>query len=211
MAKSHHSQRASAFASFYRGFSSITAPCTALPRKGLKCLHWNPKAEQLSTQLQTAFFTSAPSSNTLIPRSRLVWRWMPLSPVSQRYCLSFSESTSYILWCFSPKNSLALNSIMTLVVKLALEEWQHWLAGATDLFTIFTDHKILESLKSAKRLDPHQARWSFFFTWIQFTRAYRLDLKNTKADSLFCISPATVPVQDPEPILPSVCFVNVLT
>lgn len=37
-----------------------------------------------------------------------------------------------------------------LSVKAALEEWRHWLEGANFPFTVFTDHKNLEYLKSAK-------------------------------------------------------------
>nr|XP_013877641.1 PREDICTED: uncharacterized protein LOC106527345 [Austrofundulus limnaeus] len=45
-----------------------------------------------------------------------------------------------------------------LAVKLALEEWRHWLEGAKQPFIILTDHKNLEYIKTAKRLNPHQAR-----------------------------------------------------
>lgn len=35
-----------------------------------------------------------------------------------------------------------------LAMKLALEEWRHWLEGATHPFTVLTDHKNLEYLRS---------------------------------------------------------------
>ncbi|KAK3553874.1 hypothetical protein QTP70_012711 [Hemibagrus guttatus] len=41
-----------------------------------------------------------------------------------------------------------------LAVKLALEEWRHWLEGAKHPFTVLTDHKNLEYLRAAKRLNP---------------------------------------------------------
>lgn len=71
-----------------------------------------------------------------------------------------------------------------LAVKLALEEWRHWLEGATHPFVIFTDHKNLDYLRTAKRLTPRQARWSLFFTRFHFTLSYRPRSKNTKADAL---------------------------
>lgn len=45
-----------------------------------------------------------------------------------------------------------------LVVKLALEEWCHWLEGAQLPFQVWADHKNLEYLKTAKRLNARQAR-----------------------------------------------------
>ncbi|KAL0150894.1 hypothetical protein M9458_053813, partial [Cirrhinus mrigala] len=71
-----------------------------------------------------------------------------------------------------------------LAMKLALEEWRYWLAGAKHPFTILTDHKNLEYLRSAKRLNPRQARWALFFTRFQFTVTYRPSSKNTKVDAL---------------------------
>eukprot|EP00063_Salmo_salar_P026976 XP_014001811.1 PREDICTED: uncharacterized protein LOC106572284 [Salmo salar] len=45
-----------------------------------------------------------------------------------------------------------------LVVKLALEEWRHWLEGAKEPFLLLTDHWNLEYIRTARRLNPHQAR-----------------------------------------------------
>ncbi len=56
-----------------------------------------------------------------------------------------------------------------LSMKAAIEEWIHWLEGATHPFQVITDHKNLEYIKSAKRLNPRQAPWALFFTRFQFT------------------------------------------
>lgn len=45
-----------------------------------------------------------------------------------------------------------------LAIKLTLEEWRHWLEGANQPFVVLTDHKNLEYLQTAKRLNPHQAK-----------------------------------------------------
>ncbi|KAK3557168.1 hypothetical protein QTP70_024704 [Hemibagrus guttatus] len=71
-----------------------------------------------------------------------------------------------------------------LAVKLALEEWRHWLDGAKHPFLVLTDHKNLEYLRAAKRLNPRQARWALFFTRFDFTISYRPGSKNTRADAL---------------------------
>ena len=49
-----------------------------------------------------------------------------------------------------------------LAVKMALEEWRHWLDGAQNPF-VWTDHKNLEYICKAKRLTSHQARWTRCF------------------------------------------------
>ncbi|KAK3549527.1 hypothetical protein QTP86_003629 [Hemibagrus guttatus] len=66
-----------------------------------------------------------------------------------------------------------------LSVKAMLEEWRHWLERARYLFLVLTDHHNMEYLHSAKRLNPHQARWALFFT-----RFDRPGTKNNKADAL---------------------------
>lgn len=38
-----------------------------------------------------------------------------------------------------------------LAVKVALEEWRHWLKGARQPFLVWTDHKNLEYIRSAIR------------------------------------------------------------
>ncbi len=49
-----------------------------------------------------------------------------------------------------------------LAVKLAWREWRHWLEGSGVPFIVWTDHKNLEYIKSAKRLNSRQARWALF-------------------------------------------------
>ncbi|KAG1941543.1 retrotransposable element [Pimephales promelas] len=48
-----------------------------------------------------------------------------------------------------------------LAVKLALEEWHHWLEGSGVPFIVWTDHRNLEYIRSAKRLNSRQARQTF--------------------------------------------------
>lgn len=49
-----------------------------------------------------------------------------------------------------------------LAVKLALEEWRHWLEGTVQPFVAWTDHKNLAYVQTAKRLNSRQARWGLF-------------------------------------------------
>lgn len=43
------------------------------------------------------------------------------------------------------------------MVKLALEEWHYWLEGAKLPFLVWMDHKNLEYISTAKKLNSHQA------------------------------------------------------
>ncbi|KAK3569743.1 hypothetical protein QTP86_004065 [Hemibagrus guttatus] len=90
-----------------------------------------------------------------------------------------------------------------LAIKAALEEWRHWLEGARHPFQVLTDHRNLEYLRGAKRLNPWQARWALFFTRFRFMVTYRPGSKNGKADAL---SRRFETASDPvlvEPILPA--------
>ncbi len=71
-----------------------------------------------------------------------------------------------------------------LAVKLALEEWRHWLDGAGFPFIFWTDHKNLEYIRTAKRINSRQARWALFFVRFRFTISYRPGSKNGKPDAL---------------------------
>ncbi|KAK3542448.1 hypothetical protein QTP86_025890 [Hemibagrus guttatus] len=89
-----------------------------------------------------------------------------------------------------------------LAIKAALEEWRHWLEGARHPFQVLTDHRNLEYLRGAKRLNPRQARWALFFTRFRFMVTYRPGSKNGKADALSRrFEGADEPVLS-EPILP---------
>lgn len=90
-----------------------------------------------------------------------------------------------------------------LAVKLALEEWRHWLDGAKHPFQVLTDHKNLEYIQQAKRLNPCQARWSLFFNRFQFILSYRPGSKNLKPDALSRVYVNTPQEDSITPIIPS--------
>ena len=60
-----------------------------------------------------------------------------------------------------------------LAIKVAMEEWRNWLEGAEHLLLVWTDHKNLEYIRSAKRLNSRQARWALFFNRFNFSLSYR--------------------------------------
>ncbi len=70
-----------------------------------------------------------------------------------------------------------------LAIRLALGEWCHWLEGAAQPFVVWTDHRNLTYIRSAKRLNARQAQWALFFGRFDFTISYRPRSKNTKPDT----------------------------
>ncbi len=83
---------------------------------------------------------------------------------------------------------------------------RYWLEGAQLPFMVLTDHKNLEYLRDAKRLNPRQARWTLFFTLLNFPISYRPGSRNLKADALSRLHAPEEDCKDPESILPEDMF-----
>ncbi len=84
--------------------------------------------------------------------------------LSQR---SFANSKvhpcAYFSHCLSPaERKYDIGNRELLAVKLALEEWRHWLEGSGFFVVVWTDHKNLEYIKSAKRFNSRQSWWALF-------------------------------------------------
>jgi len=60
-----------------------------------------------------------------------------------------------------------------LAIICVLEEWRHFLEGATHLVEIWTDHKNLEYFMMAKKLNCCQARWSLHLARFDFLLHHR--------------------------------------
>ncbi len=98
-----------------------------------------------------------------------------------------------------------------LAVRLALGEWHHWLEGSAQPFLVWTDHKNLEYIRSAKRLSSRQARWALFFGRFNFTLSYRPGSKNVKPDALSRLFGAPEGELTAETILPEGMVVGALS
>jgi len=66
----------------------------------------------------------------------------------------------------------------------ALEEWRHFLEGATHPVEIWTDHKNLEYFMTAKKLNCHQACWFLHLARFDFMLHYRPRRTMGKPDAL---------------------------
>ncbi|KAL0195339.1 hypothetical protein M9458_008911, partial [Cirrhinus mrigala] len=206
-------QRFLGFSNFYRrfirNFSTVAAPLSSMIKQGSTRLTWTPAAAQAYDELRQRF-TTAPilhhpdpnlpflvevdASNTGVGAVLSQRQGQPLKTYP---CAFFSHKLS------PAERNYDVGNRELLAIKLALEEWRHWLEGARHPFTILTDHRNLEYIRTAKVLNHRQARWALFFTRFHFDITYRPGSQNTKADALSRIhepdhSPAT-----PETIIPT--------
>ncbi|KAI2663045.1 Transposon Tf2-6 polyprotein [Labeo rohita] len=206
-------QRFLGFSNFYRrfirNFSTIAGPLTSMVKKGSIRLSWSPEAVHAFNDLRLRF-TSAPILKHPDPQLPFIVEVDASSTgvgavLSQRQgenpktfpCAFFSHKLS------SAERNYDVGNRELLAIKLALEEWRHWLEGAQHPFTILTDHKNLEYLRTAKVLNHRQARWALFFTRFHFTINYRPGTQNIKADALSRIHEPDHTTLPPETILPA--------
>lgn len=150
---------------FTRGSFRVSAPLppNSLPflkKKGPKWLKWDqadPIIKHLDQSKPFIMEVIASESGLRAVLSQCFGEKHTLHPVS-----FFSKKLSPV------EQNYDIGNHEFLAVKLALEEWCHWVEGAAYPFTIFTDYKNLEYLKTAKCLNPHQAWWVLFFTRFHF-------------------------------------------
>jgi len=71
-----------------------------------------------------------------------------------------------------------------LAIICVLEEWRHFLEGATHLVEIWTDHKNLKYFMTAKKLNRCQARWSLHLARFDFLFHHRPGCTMGKPDAL---------------------------
>ncbi|KAL0172892.1 hypothetical protein M9458_033203, partial [Cirrhinus mrigala] len=186
-------QRFLGFANFYRRFikdySTITAPLTSLLRGKPKTISWNPSAHEAFLHLKKIFST-APLLHHPDPELPFTVEvdasttGAGAEPPLLHPCAFFSRKLS------PAEQNYDVGNRELLAIKLALEEWRHWLEGSKHPFTIITDHKNLQYIREAKRLNPCQARWALPGS------------KNISADALSRLHSTEQPVES-EPIVPS--------
>uniref|UniRef100_A0A8C5PE09 Gypsy retrotransposon integrase-like protein 1 n=1 Tax=Leptobrachium leishanense TaxID=445787 RepID=A0A8C5PE09_9ANUR len=206
-------QRFIGFANFYRkfirSFSRLVEPLTNLTRTKVP-FKWSESASQAFHTLQKQF-TTAP----------ILWLPNPALPyylevdasdkatgavLSQRHV---TDQKLHPIAYFSKRLTPAecnyeIGDRGMLAIKKALEEWRHLLEGTICPITVFTDHRNLEYLRTAKRVKPRQARWALFFSRFQLHITYRPGAKNGKADALSRLSnPEKSIPTEPESILSS--------
>ncbi|KAI2645614.1 Transposon Ty3-I Gag-Pol polyprotein [Labeo rohita] len=150
-------QRFLGFANFYRRFikdySTITAPLTSLLRGKPRSISWNPSAHEAFLHLKKIFSTApllhhpdpelpftvevdASTTGVGAVLSQAVGEPPLLHP-----CAFYSRKLS------PAEQNYDVGNRELLAIKLALEEWRHWLEGSNHPFTIITDHKNLQYIQ----------------------------------------------------------------
>ncbi len=181
------------FANFYRkfilNFSTVVAPLSALTKGNTTSFYWGPEAELAFRKLKS-HFTSAPILMLPDPDKPFIVE-VDASDVGIGAVLSQRGEDNKLHPCAFLSHRLTPTEMNyhvgdreLLAVKLVLEEWRHWLEGTKHPVQVLTDHKNLECIQQAKRLNPRQARWSLFFNRFQFILSYRPGSKNLKPDAL---------------------------
>lgn len=206
------------FANFYRRFlrdySKIALPLTRLTSPKVPFC-WDDRAREAFTQLKKRFASAPILRQPDLSRQFIVE--VDASDVGVGAVLSQQqEGKLHLCAYFSRRLSPAeqnydIGDRELLAIKLTLEEWRHWLEGATEPFIVWTDHKNLEYIRSAKRLNALHARWALFFTRFCFTITYRPGSRNVKPDALSRQFTASDDQTHESPILPPTCVIGALS
>ena len=191
MAYSRDQKAAAVFswlANFYRQFiqdySKVATPLTRLTSSKIP-FTWSPSAGRAFVGLKTLFST-APVLVYPDPSLQFVVEVDASDTVAGAILFQRSPGDGKLHPCayFSHRLSPAeqnydVGNRELLAVVLALGKWCHWLKGSEHLFIMWTDHKNLSYLQSAKRLNPRQARWALFLGRFNFSLTFRPGSSNT--------------------------------
>uniref|UniRef100_A0A8C5PCP2 ribonuclease H n=1 Tax=Leptobrachium leishanense TaxID=445787 RepID=A0A8C5PCP2_9ANUR len=151
------------FANFYRrfirSFSHLTAPITSLTKKDVRFC-WTEEAQRAFNKLKESF-TQAPilkQPDINLPYSLET----DASDIALGAILSQKSGIKNLLHPVAfysrrltpAEKNYSVGEKELLAIKSALEEWRHLLEGAKHPVVVYTDHRNLEYLRTAKRLRP---------------------------------------------------------
>lgn len=141
-------------------YSSIVAPLTNLLNVDALKLDWTSEAKKFFDLLKSVFMSALILKHPE-PHSHLWQRWMLLLQGWRLFSQQVESPQLYQLAFYSykitpSKHNYGIGELTLLAVKLATEEWRHWLEETKHTLIMLTAHKN-ENLHSAKRLNSHQA------------------------------------------------------
>ena len=173
---------------FVRNFSKICLPLHKLLRKRVP-FFWSSRAQTAFDSLKQAI-TTTPVLQHVQPKDPF-WIETDASDYAVGCVLLQKNKKGHLKPCAFYSRSLrdAEKNYITyekelLAIKVAFEEWRHYLEGAPHRIMVISDHQGLESLGEAKVTTQRHARWSIFFRRFKFVIKYRPGSKNLRADAL---------------------------
>ena len=188
------------FANFYcqfiKNFAKIARPLNNLTRKDTSW-HWDTTQHQAFQTLKCAF-----------SRHPILAMWDPNWPTRLEVD-AFSYATGGVLlqWLDNDLwhpiayrsqsradaecNYEIYDKEMLTIIR-ALKDWQHYLEGLPQSFTIITDHQNLQFWHTTQNLTHCQAQWSLYLSHFNFLLTHKPSSSNTQADPLFRISTHTI-------------------
>ncbi|KAG5718649.1 hypothetical protein E4T56_gene16663 [Termitomyces sp. T112] len=107
----------------------------------------------------------------LFQQSKKDGKWHPVA--------FYSKTLNAVEWNYD------IHDKEMLAIIWSFEEWQHFLEGTWYKFEVWTDHKNLEYLCSAKKLNQHQAWWSLYLANFDFSLHHKPGWSMGKPDALF--------------------------
>ena len=188
------------FANFYcqfiKNFAKIARPLNNLTRKDTSW-HWDTTQHQAFQTLKCAF-----------SRHPILAMWDPNRPTRLEVD-AFSYATGGVLlqWLdndlwhpFAYRSQSRADAECNyeiydkemLTIIRALKDWQHYLEGLPQSFTIITDHQNLQFWHTTQNLTHCQAQWSLYLSHFNFLLTHKPSSSNTQADPLFRISTHTI-------------------
>ena len=172
---------------FIKDFAKIALPIHKLTRKNVP-FNWGPEQQKAFEKLKE-LFTSTP---------------ILINPDSDKPFIVETDASSYAVGAILSQEFEGklhpvafISSSLTksqrnypifdkelLAIKVALEQWRHFLEGARHPFTIYTDHKNLTFPRKPEMLSQRQIRWYEFLSRFDFNLVYRAGRKSGKPDIL---------------------------
>ena len=157
----------------HHGFPCLHSPFPRFHSCGLQLLTGHSGILNIpSPQLPSRFILTRPAS--LLWRPKLwISEWGLSCPSSLPWTSNCIPAPSSPTVLTRGERNYDVGNRKLLAVKMALEEWRHWLEGAERPFIVWTDHKNLEYLRTAEHLNSRQARWALLFTRFNCSLSYR--------------------------------------
>lgn len=174
----------------HKKFQQNCGTINILIKEGAHCLKWNEETNCAFNNLRAAFTTVPILKHSDLEKPFIVEVDASDTAVGVVLSQHFREKPKLHPIAFfskklsSKERNYNVGDWELLAMKIALEEWRQWLEGAIHPFLILTDHKNLEYLHTAWRLNPRQAQWALFFARFKFTLSYRPESKSAMADAL---------------------------